>query len=79
VVIPAIVGQFIGLFKDTTLIAIVGLVEFLGVANLISAQTDWLGVRREPYIFLMLIYFAGSWVMAASSRRMETQMGVGDR
>ena len=79
VVIPAIVGQFIGLFKDTTLIAIVGLVEFLGVANLISAQTDWLGVRRESYIFLMLIYFAGSWVMAASSRRMENQLGVGDR
>lgn len=75
VVIPAIVGQFIGLFKDTTLIAIVGLVEFLGVANLISAQTDWLGVRREPYIFLMVIYFAGSWVMAASSRRMENQLG----
>ncbi len=79
VVIPAIVGQFIGLFKDTTLIAIVGLVEFLGVANLISAQTDWLGVRREPYIFLMVIYFAGSWVMAASSRRMENQLGVGNR
>lgn len=79
VVIPAIVGQFIGLFKDTTLIAIVGLVEVLGVANLISAQTDWLGVRREPYIFLMIIYFAGSWVMAASSRRMENQLGVGER
>ncbi|MCB8982858.1 MAG: ABC transporter permease subunit [Ardenticatenaceae bacterium] len=78
-VIPAIVGQFIGLFKDTTLIAIVGLVELLGVANLISAQTDWLGVRREPYIFLMIIYFAGSWVMASSSRRLEKRMGVGER
>lgn len=78
-VIPAIVGQFIGLFKDTTLIAIVGLVELLGVANLISAQTDWLGVRREPYIFLMIIYFTGSWVMASSSRRLEKRMGVGER
>jgi ABC-type amino acid transport system permease subunit len=36
-------------------------------------------VRREPYIFLMLIYFAGSWVMAASSRRMENNLGVGER
>jgi general L-amino acid transport system permease protein len=78
-VIPAIVGQFIGLFKDTTLIAIVGLVELLGVANLITAQPDWLGVRREPYIFLMVIYFAGSWVMATSSRRMEQNLGVGER
>ena len=78
-VIPAIVGLFIGLFKDTTLIAIVGLVELLGVANLITAQPDWLGVRREPYIFLMIIYFTGSWVMASSSRRMERNLGVGER
>ncbi len=79
IVIPAIVGQFIGLFKDTTLIAIVGLTELLGVANLISSQPDWLGVRREPYIFLMLIYFLGSWVMVSSSRRMEQNLGVGER
>jgi general L-amino acid transport system permease protein len=78
-VIPAIVGQFVGLFKDTTLIAIVGLIELLGVANLISAQPDWLGVRREPYIFLMLIYFVGSWIMVTSSRRMEKRLGVGER
>lgn len=71
IVIPAIVGQFIGLFLDTTLIAIVGLVELLGVANLISAQPNWLGVRREPYIFLMFIYFFGSWIMVTVSRRME--------
>src|SRR5690606_11568468 len=58
-VIPAIVGQFIGLYKDTTLVAIVGLIELLGVANLISAQQDWLGVRREPYVFIALIYFIG--------------------
>jgi len=79
VVIPAIVGQFTGLFKDTTLIAIVGLIELLGVANLITAQPDWLGVRREPYIFLMLIYFVGSWIMVSSSRRMERNLGVGER
>jgi ABC-type amino acid transport system permease subunit len=71
IVIPAIVGQFIGLFLDTTLIAIVGLVELLGVANLISAQPNWLGVRREPYIFLMFVYFFGSWIMVTLSRRME--------
>ena len=78
-VIPAIVGQFIGLFKDTTLIAIVGLVEFLGVANLITAQPNWLGVRREPYVFIAIIYFVGSAVMAGYSRRLEVQLGVGQR
>lgn len=78
-VIPAIVGQFIGLFKDTTLVAIVGLIEFLGVANLISAQPDWLGVRRAPYVFIAAIYFIGSALMAGYSRRLETRLGVGER
>ncbi len=77
VVIPAIVGQFIGLFKDTTLVAIVGLVDLLGAANLISAQQDWLGVRREPYVFIALIYFVGSGIMAWYSRRLESQLGTG--
>ena len=78
-VIPAIVGQFIGLFKDTTLVAIVGLLDLLGVANLISAQPDWLGVRREPYIFIAFIYFVGSAIMAGYSRRLEARLGVGER
>ncbi len=78
-VIPAIVGQFIGLFKDTTLVETVGLIELLGVANLISAQPDWLGVRREPYVFIALIYFIGNFLMATYSRRLERRLGVGER
>lgn len=78
-VIPAIVGQFIGLFKDTTLVETVGLIEFLGVANLISAQPDWLGVRREPYVFIALVYFIGNFLMATYSRRLERRLGVGER
>ena len=78
-VIPAIVGQFIGLFKDTTLVETVGLIEFLGVANLISAQTDWLGVRREPYVFIALVYFIINFMMATYSRRLERRLGVGER
>jgi general L-amino acid transport system permease protein len=79
VVIPAIVGQFIGLFKDTTLVAIVGLFDILGVANAIAAQEDWLGVRREPYIFLAVLYFVGSALMTAYSRRLEKSSGLGER
>jgi general L-amino acid transport system permease protein len=78
-VIPAIVGQFIGLFKDTTLVAIVGLIEFLGVANFISSQPDWLGVRREPYVFIAVVYFIGNLIMASYSRRLERRLGVGER
>jgi general L-amino acid transport system permease protein len=79
VVIPAIVGQFIGLFKDTSLVAIVGLIDLLGAANLISSQPAWLGVRREPYLFIALVYFVGSAVMAGYSRRLEARLGVGER
>lgn len=78
-VIPAIVGQFIGLFKDTTLVETVGLIELIGVANLISAQPNWLGVRREPYVFIALIYFIGNFIMATYSRRLERRLGVGER
>ena len=79
IVIPAIVGQFIGLFKDTTLVAIIGFLDILGVANAISAQPQWLGVRREAYLFLAVLYFFGSWLMAAYSRRLEKRLGVGER
>lgn len=79
IVIPALVGQFIGLFKDTTLVAIVGLLDILGVANAISAQPQWLGVRREAYLFLAALYFVGSALMVAYSRRLERRMGLGER
>jgi ABC-type amino acid transport system permease subunit len=78
-VIPAIVGQFIALFKDTSLVAIVGLFDLLGVATSIAAQPQWLGVRREAYIFAILVYFVGSSIMASYSRRLERKLGVGER
>lgn len=78
-VIPAIVGQFIGLFKDTSLIAIIGLFDVLGIANSIASQTQWLGVRREAYIFAAIVYYIGSALMNIYSRRLEIRLGVGER
>lgn len=78
-VIPAITNQYIGLFKDTTLVAIVGLLDILGVANAISAQPQWLGVRREAYIYIALLYFIISAAIAAYSARLEKQSGLGER
>ena len=71
-VIPALVGQFISLFKDTSLVAIVGLVDLTGISQATVAQTEFLGLRREVYIFITLIYFVFSYVMAAISRRIES-------
>ncbi len=71
-VIPALVGQFISLFKDTSLVTIVGLIDLTGVANLIASQTEFQGLRRETYIFIAIIYFIFSSVMSNVSRRIET-------
>ena len=70
-VIPAMVGQFISLFKDTSLVVIVGLIDLTGVANLIASQTEFQGLRRETYIFIAIIYFIFSSVMSNVSRRIE--------
>lgn len=78
-VIPAILGQFISLFKDTSLVQIVGLFDILNVAGTITSQTKWLGRRAEPYIFIAVVYFIGSAAMTAYSRRLEKRLGVGQR
>ncbi|MCB9455551.1 MAG: amino acid ABC transporter permease [Anaerolineaceae bacterium] len=70
-VIPALVGMFIGLFKDTSLVAIVGLIDLTGITNAVVAQTEFLGDRREAFLFISIIYFVFSYVMSYVSRRIE--------
>jgi general L-amino acid transport system permease protein len=70
-VIPALVGQFISLFKDTSLVAIVGLIDLTGIANGIAAQTEFQGLRRETYVYISVIYFVLSYVLSIVSRRIE--------
>ncbi|GAB4539100.1 MAG: amino acid ABC transporter permease [Anaerolineales bacterium] len=78
-VIPILVGQFIAVFKDTALVAIVGLFDLLGIAKTVLAQPEFLGLQREVYVFISLIYWAFSYVMAYLSRRLEERLGVGKR
>ena len=75
-VIPALVGQFISLFKDTSLVFIVGLIELLGVAQTVVNQGEFIGRQRETLIFIGIIYFVGSYAMSSTSRRLE-ESGVG--
>jgi len=70
-VIPALVGQFISLFKDTSLVAIVGLLDLLGMGDSILTQTEYIGLRREVFVFIVVIYFVFSYSMAVISRRIE--------
>ncbi|MBE9034439.1 amino acid ABC transporter permease [aff. Roholtiella sp. LEGE 12411] len=72
-VIPAIVGQFIGLFKDTSLLSLVGLVELTGIARSILAQPQFIGRYAEVYLFIGLIYWVFCYSMSLASRRLERQ------
>ncbi len=74
-VIPAIVGQFIGLFKDTSLLSIVGLVELTGIARSILSQPDFLGRYTEVYLAIGLIYFMFCYLISLASQRLEQQLG----
>ncbi len=70
-VIPALVGQFISLFKDTSLVTIVGLMDLTDVAQTVVNQNEFLGLRREAFVFISIVYFVFSYVMAMVSRRIE--------
>ncbi|MCM0594091.1 MAG: amino acid ABC transporter permease [Gloeotrichia echinulata CP02] len=70
-VIPAIVGQFIGLFKDTSLLSLVGLVELTGIARSILAQPEFIGRYAEVYLFIGFIYWLFCYSMSLASRRLE--------
>jgi general L-amino acid transport system permease protein len=70
-VMPILVGQFIGLFKDTSLVTIVSLLDLLGIANTVLAQPQFIGTQREVYFFIAVIYWVLSFVMSALSKRLE--------
>lgn len=76
-VIPAIVGQFIALFKDTSLVAIVGLFDLLKIATLVVAQPDWLGLQRETFTFVAFVYWVFAFLMSRASQQLERNLGVG--
>lgn len=78
-VIPVLVGQFIALFKDTSLVAIVGLFDLLGIADTVLAQPDFIGLQIEAYLFISLLYFIFSYLMSFLSERLEKSLGVGER
>jgi general L-amino acid transport system permease protein len=78
-VIPANVGLFISLLKDTTLVAIIGLAELLGIGQSILAQPDSLGAHLEVFAFVGVIFFVLCYAMSQASYRLERQLGVGTR
>ena len=78
-VVPALFNSFISLFKDTSLVAIIGLFEIVRIARSILAQSDWLGTHREVFLFAFVIYWAFNLAFTYGSRRVEEALGVGKR
>jgi general L-amino acid transport system permease protein len=77
--IPGIVNTFIGLFKDTTLVAVIGLLDPLGLTNPIRADSNWNGIIWELYGFIAVIFFFFCWGMSRYSQWLERKLAAGDR
>ena len=79
-VIPANVGLFISLLKDTTLVSIAaGLLELLGIGRAVLAQPQWFGAHLEVYAFIAAVFFVLCYTMSQASYRLERSLGVGTR
>jgi general L-amino acid transport system permease protein len=80
-VIPTLVGQFIALLKDTTLLSIIGLIELLGVGQALLAQSDFRGqgLQGEIFAFAGFLFWVCCYSMSKASQRLERRLGVGER
>lgn len=79
-VIPAMVGQFISLLKDTSLLGIIAINEFLGVRGLVHGQNEFRGVAiAEVLVFVAFGYWALTYTMSRESQRLERRLGIGHR
>lgn len=72
-VTPAIVGQFISLFKDTSLLALFAVFELTGTARSVLSQPQFLGRNAEVYAFIGLIYWIFCFTMSRLSQRLEVR------
>lgn len=81
IVIPGIVNTFIGLFKDTTLVSIIGLLDFLGMINLSHSDANWATPVQAmtSYIFCAFVFFLFCYAMARYSNFMERRLDTGHK
>jgi general L-amino acid transport system permease protein len=70
-VIPGLINTVIGLFKDTTLVLIIGMFDFLGIVQAALTDPAWLGFTMEGYVFAGLVYWTICFALSQASRRLE--------
>ena len=72
--IPGIVNTFVGTFKDTTLVSIIGLMDPLGLSQGIRANVEWNGIYWELFAFIALLYFVVCYSMSRYSMYLERKL-----
>jgi len=79
--IPALIGQFISLLKDVSLLVIIGLQEMLGIVDVVLARREFTnqGYTPEAYAFVGIVYWTLCFSMSRAAQRLETRLGVGTR
>ncbi len=79
VVIPPLINTFIGFFKDTSLVLIIGIFDFLNTANQALVDPNWAGFPGEVYLFAAFIYFCFCYSMSRYSKHLEIELNKGTR
>jgi general L-amino acid transport system permease protein len=74
VALPALVGQFITLFQDTTLLSLIGLMELLGTARSVLANPQFLGRNAEVYLVLAVLFWCCCTALALGRRALERRL-----
>ena len=77
--IPGIVNTFIGLYKDTTLVIIIGLLDPLGIGRASVADTKWAGLSTELYVFVAVFFFISCFSMSRYSLYLEDKLETGHK
>ncbi len=77
--IPGIVNSFIGLFKDTTLVSIIGLLDPLGIGRAALSDIKWTGLASEVYVFIAVFFFVCCFGMSRYSLYLEKKLETGHR
>lgn len=77
--IPGIVNTFIGLFKDTTLVIVIGLLDPLGMGRLALSDSKWQGLSTEVYVFIAIFFFICCFAMSRYSIHLEKQLHTGHK
>lgn len=78
-VIPGIVNNFIGLFKDTTLVSIIGMYDLLGIVQAANSDSQWLGFATEGYIFAGFVFWIFCFLMSRYSLHLEQELKTDTR